>query len=150
MELFRLCHQKYAHDLSGYGASRYGGRWNPVGTPVVYTAQSRSLALAEMLVRVKLPEALAAYAMMVVYAPDELALEGVDTAVHPDWRMAEDWTQRVGHDWAEAQRAALLRVPSAVVRSEYNYLLNPVHPASTQIRVIAQEPIFVNERLFQR
>src|SRR5262249_39960709 len=36
-----------AHDLSGAGAERTGGRWNRKGIPLVYTSSSRALACLE-------------------------------------------------------------------------------------------------------
>src|SRR5437773_971375 len=39
-----------ADDLSGAGAAQTGGRWNAVGSPVVYCARSRALAYLETLV----------------------------------------------------------------------------------------------------
>ena len=39
-----------ADDLSGKGAETTGGRWNRVGTPVLYTASSASLACLETVV----------------------------------------------------------------------------------------------------
>ena len=36
--------------MSGEGARRYGGRWNPPGLPAVYLAESRALAALEILV----------------------------------------------------------------------------------------------------
>ncbi|WP_299616329.1 RES domain-containing protein [uncultured Tateyamaria sp.] len=46
--LYRALNPVYARDpLSGRGAERYGGRFNPVGTPALYTALSPATALRE-------------------------------------------------------------------------------------------------------
>ena len=50
MIVFRLAKKQYTHKLSGEGAELYGGRWNSVGTPMLYTSESRSLALLELAV----------------------------------------------------------------------------------------------------
>ena len=50
MITYRLTKSQYAMDLSGAGAAIYPGRWNILGTPVVYTSESRALSLLEKLV----------------------------------------------------------------------------------------------------
>jgi RES domain-containing protein len=45
---YRLSSARFAVN-SGSGAARYGGRWNRVGTPVIYTSQSPSLAALEIM-----------------------------------------------------------------------------------------------------
>ena len=49
MTVYRFTHKKFAGELSGTGARLVGGRWNPVGVSVVYTSESISLALLEVL-----------------------------------------------------------------------------------------------------
>lgn len=48
MQLWRAFVPKWAFaPLSGEGASRFGGRWNPVGAPTIYAARELSTAWAE-------------------------------------------------------------------------------------------------------
>jgi RES domain-containing protein len=48
MALWRAFVPRWAHmPLSGAGAARFGGRWNPVGVPTIYAARELSTAWAE-------------------------------------------------------------------------------------------------------
>lgn len=53
MYLFRLCSKHY-QALDGEGASLYGGRWNSIGVPLVYTSEHLSLCLLEQLVHLNI------------------------------------------------------------------------------------------------
>ena len=55
MHVYRLARREYAQHLDGQGAALFGGRWNAVGQPVIYTAQHRSLAVLEYRVNNPLP-----------------------------------------------------------------------------------------------
>jgi RES domain-containing protein len=47
-DLWRAFVPRWAHlPLSGEGAARFGGRWNPVGAPTIYAALELSTAWAE-------------------------------------------------------------------------------------------------------
>ena len=49
MRLFRICHVRYLEDLRGLGASyRDGARWNEPGFPIIYFAETPSVAMLEM------------------------------------------------------------------------------------------------------
>lgn len=125
--------------FSGEGARLYGGRWNPKGFEMVYTAESRSLALLEMMVQDA--PLRARYVLIPVSLPDAVSVTSIEVAdLPPDWRKLDrrDALQDIGRDWLVRGDSAVLAVPSAVVPAERNYLLNPRHPDFT--RVIIGEP----------
>ncbi len=115
--------------LSGEGALRFGGRWNSPGRRAVYLGGSLALASLELLVHLRLPDVLRTYRKLRVGIPAGLVL-AVDEGDLPDgWTTSglHPVTQAVGERWLESGESAVLRVPSAVVAGEVNYLLNPAH-----------------------
>src|SRR4030095_12044775 len=122
--------------FSGDGARFYGGRWNRKGVPLVYTAGTQSLAMLEMLVQ---DEPLRArYVMIEARIRKGVQIDRVKIDDLPaDWRStaARESLQAIGTDWARKRGAAVLAVPSAVIPTEVNYLLNPPHPHFRRIRV---------------
>ena len=71
--------------FSDEGARLHGGRWNPKGHGVIYTAESQSLALLEMLVQDA--PLRARYVLIPAQLPADLAVRQVDAAALPtDWR----------------------------------------------------------------
>ena len=148
MELFRISKERYKDDLTGTGARLYGGRWNNVGTAVLYSAQNRSLAMAEALVHLSSTLPLPDFVLIVLYVPDEIAAKPVNVAALPEnWRRNPAFTQDLGDSWAAAGESLLLKVPSAVVRNEFNFLLNPIHPEMPRVRIVDYEPFSFDPRL---
>jgi RES domain-containing protein len=119
---------------SGLGASLYGGRWNRVGTPVIYAAQSASLAALEVLVHYSvLPKD---HVLTEIQIPDKLTILRLEEASLPDSWNAEipiPATQSIGEKWIGEGRSAILSVPSSIVPSDRNFILNPAHPAFAEI-----------------
>ena len=67
---WRITKEVHAKSVfSGEGARLNGGRWNSRGTPLVYTAQSQSLAVLEMLVHLDSPELLKHFVLFEVTIP---------------------------------------------------------------------------------
>ena len=120
-----------AHDLSGEGAEKSGGRWNRTGTPMVYCSVSRALACLETLVHLaKHPLPLNRYLVQItVSATAWAAAEEVDGAALVGWdaepagKASLDW----GTAWINGASTLLARVPSVVVPEEFNVLVNPAH-----------------------
>lgn len=136
--------------FSGEGARLYGGRWNPKGWAMIYTAESQSLALLELMVQ---DDPLRArYVLIPAHLPGDLPETRVQVGQLPDgWRTigARDVLQEMGRAWLESGVTAVLDVPSAVLPGERNYLLNPRHPDFARIRIGASEWLDVDTRLLR-
>ena len=151
MKVFRLTKAKYAGTLSGVGAAKFGNRWNSKGVEMIYTAGCRALAVTEILVH--LPTGLIPQDMMMLQIdiPDDLNIQVLDTKIlPPDWNVFPPRvvTQQLGDAFVFENRFAILKVPSAVVQGDFNYLLNPNHPDFKRIKIISQEPFGFDVRLF--
>ena len=135
---WRITKRKHAKAaFSGEGARKYGGRWNSPGVPVVYTAQSQSLAVLEIVVHLESTDVLAKYVLIGVEI-DEALIQNMEASRLPrNWRAdpAPLSLRAIGDEWALSLASAVLRVPSTLVPSENNFLLNPLHPDFCKLRI---------------
>ncbi|CAM4058057.1 MULTISPECIES: RES family NAD+ phosphorylase [Flavobacterium] len=152
MEVFRLANKKYPIELSGIGASITGARWNSKGNEVIYTAQSRALAMAEVVVHVTLATMPSGFAMLTVFIPDDLFIEEINVKKLPlGWNSFPELidTQKMGNEFIRKKKSAVMKVPSAVVKGDSNYLLNPYHEDFHRIKIIHQEDFPFDKRIFK-
>jgi RES domain-containing protein len=147
---WRITKQKHVRTaFTGEGAKLYGGRWNSPGKLVVYTAESRALALAEILVHLESAAVLSRYVVIQVEM-DKSNISHLDMRDLPkNWRTepAPKLLQTLGDDRLHSGRSAVLRVPSAIVLGEFNYLLNPLHSDFSKLRIHGPERFSVDKRL---
>ena len=117
-------------------------------TRLVYTSASLSLATLEVMVHLQSYQALGLYG---AYAYD---LEENEIAVLND--LPANWAaypapvelQQRGTAWALSGQSLALKVPSAVVTSEHNFLINLLHPAFKLLQVIRLDHLH-DQRLLQ-
>jgi RES domain-containing protein len=147
---WRLCAtHRLPSAFSGEGAARRGGRWNHPGVRIVYCAESRSLAALEVLVHADETSRLGAIAWVCLPAVIPEALVEKPAKVPASWRHYPHGveTQEFGTQWAHAKRSVALRVPSAVVCGEFNFLLNPLHPDFERVIIGEPEPFTFDPRI---
>jgi RES domain-containing protein len=151
MRVYRICSSHHP-PLDGQGARRAGGRWNPVGTPIIYASASSSLAVLELLVHTDsdlLPSDLTIVELQI---PDAVRVEILDPATLPDdWRdyPPPESLQAIGARWSRSLRTLVLAVPSAVNPGESNYLINPDHPDARRVTIASARPFVFDPRLFK-
>ena len=141
-----------AEAFSGEGARLFGGRWNSVGVPVVYTSSTLSLAALETLVHADRSDLDRVWIAFRVDIPDELVLELRDEDLPADWRATpvSEGARYVGDAWAETHASVALAVPSTIVPVERNWLLNPSHPAFDRVSIGEPQRFRFDDRLSGR
>lgn len=151
MQVYRIAKQKYIKDLTGIGAKTVGGRWNPKGVAVLYTSTTAALSALEVLVH--LPAA---------YFPDDMAIATIEI---PDnlistislEQLPERWNaipapleiQSFGLKWISEEKYLGIKIPSTVIPSEQNVLINPLHPKFNRLKLITIEPFTFDNRLLK-
>ena len=151
MKVFRLCKSVWKKDLSGHGAEITGGRWNSKGTAVVYTSSSRALCVAEIAVHTPLGCLPTDYFMIEILIPDDSLIREISITELPGkWQSFENRhiTQQIGNSFIRDENELVLKVPSAVVQGDYNYLINPGHKDIQTIWIVKFEEFKFDARLF--
>jgi RES domain-containing protein len=151
MIVYRLSKQKFARDLSGRGAETSGGRWNSRGVPMLYTSESRALCVAEIAVHTPLGIVPEDYVLVSIEIPEVEMAEVAVGSLPPDWKVFPHArsTQTIGDRFILDGEHLVLKVPSAVVQGDYNYLVNPLHPDFPRVKVIKTEAFSFDTRLFR-
>lgn len=151
MLVFRLSRRKYTQVLNGKGAAKYGNRWNSKGVEMIYSAESRALAMAEVVVHLTLASLPSDFVMVTFEIPDNLKIETINIEDLPiEWSSFPEprSTQKIGNAFIESKTAAVLKVPSAVVKGDFNFLMNPSHPDWNRIKVVDVSDFIFDRRLF--
>jgi RES domain-containing protein len=146
MEVFRITSEKWAGVLQSSGSA---ARWNSNGVFVTYAGASRALSSLEMLVHLHGEEIKNQFKVSVIDIPDEIQIEKAGVFYNDDWTEFENYfqSQEVGDEWAKSLRTCVLRVPSAIIKNEYNYLINPQHPDFQKINIKEIEDFHFDLRL---
>lgn len=151
MRAFRITKTRYLDGLDCEGARLYGGRFNSVGTPLLYLASSEALAILEARVRSRSP-----------MPPDrrfheiEVPSAAVTSIADPGLVLPVDWdarpetasSQMFGDAWVRSVASLALRVPSAVSPRDFNILVNPAHSRFKEVRRIGSRIENLDRRLW--
>ncbi len=149
MKLYRIAFKQYA-DLEGTGGIYSPGRWHCGGQRVVYLSENISLAAWEKLMNLAsttfLPDNLV---LMEISVPDIKIVEVPEKILIKGWNQFPylNATMEYGTRFLTENKHLLLKVPSAVIQAEYNYLLNPRHPFISDCRIEEISPFTFDSRL---
>lgn len=152
MIVYRITRTKFANDLSGEGARLFGARWHKKGTPCIYTAENRSLAILEYSVNTLENDIPRALSLISIDIPENNIL------VIPIQQLPGDWhhtpvpqsTKNFGTKLLESLQSPVIKIPSAVIPQESNYILNPKHPDASQFKIVEIKDFVYDIRIKQK
>lgn len=148
MIVYRITKKEYANDISGFGASVYGGRWNKKGTPVLYTGESEEIALLETIVNTP-PMFIPKLSLVTIEIPDDSITEVKRENLPDNWYSfpAPTILAEIGREWIAENKTIALKVPSCIVHSAHNYILNCNHYRYKEVKIIEIKDFHFDIRL---
>lgn len=152
MEVYRISLNKYAKSLQASGRP---ARWNGKGYYMLYSAGSAALACLENLAhRSGVDLSMANFSITTLNIPDTLKIKQVPEealrSIRREWYKASQYsmTQEIGNKWIDSGESAVLQVPSAIIQTESNFLINVEHPDALKIKIVRSVPFLFDQRLF--
>ena len=148
MIVYRITNAPYKNDISGNGAAMYGSRWNSKGIYLLYTSQYISLSILESLVHLKSKEIPPTQYLLHIEFPDEKEIAELSyKKIKQNWHEEFEYTQWIGDQFIQNKKSLALKVPSAIVPEESNFLLNPLHEGFKKVKIISSELLQLDKRL---
>jgi RES domain-containing protein len=147
MQVFRIGLAKYTSSLNASGRA---ARWNPNDIEMIYTAGSRSLACLENVVHRNQIGLNQSFKVMTIEIPDDFCILTIEQKkLQTGWTEFHNMpvTQKLGEEWIKEAKSPVLRVPSAIINAEYNYLINPLHPDFKSIKLLKSEIFIFDKRI---
>jgi RES domain-containing protein len=148
MLVYRIAGKKHASDLTGTGAAMFGGRWNRKGSSVLYTGENKEIALLETLVHTPqffIPK----LDILTIEIPDDSITVIEINQLPKNWKAypAPTILSEIGEEWIKEGKTIALRVPSCIIHSSHNYILNCRHIEYSKVRLIEQTKFEFDSRL---
>lgn len=136
MLVYRICLEKWSKELKASGA---GGRWNSKGRFVIYTAATRALACLENLVHRSGEGLNNKFKVLTIEIPQSIKISEVNIKNLPEgWYEFAQYNdcRCIGDEWINKNETAVLKVPSAIIPAENNFILNPSHKDFKRIKIL--------------
>jgi len=128
MEVFKICREKYANELN---ASCAANKWNKKEEFVIYAGGSRSLSTLQKVVHSAAINISGPYKLLTISIKHKVSIKELAIKDLPEnWNTIEGYIElrEIGSKWYNSLETLVLKVPSAIISQEYNYIINTKHP----------------------
>ncbi|MEO8408631.1 MAG: RES family NAD+ phosphorylase [Oxalobacteraceae bacterium] len=152
MRFWRITTAKWALDKLCDGTRVNGGRWNPIGFPVLYAGSTIEISALEKFIHLA-GVVHPALKLVSVDVPDDPALVfRPQRADFPaDWSELPVSTgaQNFGREWIDLASHLVMLVPSAVIPEAMNAVINPAHPEYRNVKLEIVRNFTFDGRMFK-
>ncbi|MGB8317559.1 MAG: RES family NAD+ phosphorylase, partial [Ignavibacteriaceae bacterium] len=148
LQLYRICRNVY-NPQNPSGAVKTPGRWHTLGHSVLYFCSSLAMCILELKAN-----SISFTAIREEYHFTDIEINEVNFPVEDlsksfyvkNWNLNRKKTQDYGNDWYESLRSPILKVRSAVLPTDSNFILNTTHPDFLNINFPKPMPIPLDPR----
>lgn len=149
MIVYRISNELYKNDISGNGAAINGSRWNSKNIKMLYTAEYISLCILESMVHLAKTNIPLNQFLLTIQLP-EVEIQNIKLVNLKDkWQHHINYTQWIGDQFISSGQSLILKVPSAIVPQEHNLLVNTLHADFKKVKLLNNELLELDKRLFQ-
>jgi RES domain-containing protein len=151
MIVYRITKSKFSADLSGTGAALFPGRWNKYGSPVLYTGETKEIALLEMIVNAT-SMIINDLDILTIDIPDDSITELIISRLPKNWSEYPAPTKLAdfGEEWIRKGDAIALKVPSCIIETSHNFVLNCNHKDFKRVKVLDHRKFHLDTRLIRK
>ena len=136
LQLYRICRNIY-DPKDSTGASRTQGRWHILNQQVLYFSSSLALCVLELRANGVSFETIRNeyHYTMIKIDPDKFLFEKVSKSFYnKNWVLNRQLTQDYGNKWYKNRKSLILKVQSAVLPIESNFILNTTHSDFSKLK----------------
>ena len=155
MTIWRLVKEKYARvAYDGGGGLVSAGRWHRAGRRACYASEHAALAILEKLVWTDDDAVQAGIPFVLVpltLDPEQHLNRLGEDDLPPEWDVSDHaaaGTRAIGAAWLDDEEAPVLSVPSVLLPTARNFLVNPIAPSFEELEVGEAAPFEWDPRLF--
>lgn len=147
LQVYNIRKEKYAVSLRASGTSN---RWNKEGEYVIYSGSSRALSVLELVVHRAGINPDHSYKLLVI------ELDITEEDIEEIKNLPETWyslnaypeLQEMGSKWYKLCQKLVLKVPSAIIPQEFNFIINTRHPEfESKVKIKETESFDWDKRL---
>lgn len=147
MLIYHLGLTVYAKQLTGEGAKLYGGRWNPVGIACLYACESKALCALEYAANILLANMPGNLSFSTYEIPDNSWVSFLPKDLPANWQETPPPQSTKAWGAKQLQGSLAIRVPSAIIPSEFNFVINTHHADFKKLHLKSVEPFSFDRRI---